>query len=157
MTKNRILSTLLAVSVAFVLWVYVITVVSPNSEATFYNIPVVVQGEPMLESYGLMNVTENIPTVTLKLSGNRSDLNKVNSSNITLIADLSKVYEAGTANLRYSISYPGDVASNAFEVVVRNDIEKRNLEKYHRRMVDLDAAEVKPKELRPGNCPDPSL
>ena len=114
MTKNKALSLLLAVTIALVLWVYVITVVSPNSEATFYNIPVVVQGEPMLESYGLMNVTENIPTVTLKLSGNRSDLNKVNSSNITVVVDLSKVYEAGIANLRYSISYPGDVPAGAF-------------------------------------------
>lgn len=113
MTKNRVLSLLLAVSIALILWVYVITVVSPNSEATFYNIPVVVQGEPMLESYGLMNVTEDIPTVTLKLSGNRSDLNKVNSSNITVVVDLSKVYEAGTAHLRYSISYPGDVPAGA--------------------------------------------
>ena len=113
MTKNRVLSLLLAVSIALILWVYVITVVSPNSEATFYNIPVVVQGEPMLESYGLMNVTEDIPNVTLKLSGNRSDLNKVNSSNITVVVDLSKVYEAGTAHLRYSISYPGDVPAGA--------------------------------------------
>lgn len=116
MTKNRLLSLLLAVSIAFVLWVYVITVVSPNSEGTFYNIPVVLQGEPMLESYGLMNVTEHVPTVTLRLSGNRSDLNKINSSNITLVADLSKVYEAGTAYLRYSISYPGDVPNGAFKV-----------------------------------------
>lgn len=113
MTKNKALSLLLAVSIALVLWVYVITVVSPNSEVTIYNIPVVVQGEPMLESYGLMNVTEDIPTVTLKLSGNRSDLNKVNSSNITVVVDLSKVYEAGIANLRYSISYPGDVPAGA--------------------------------------------
>ena len=115
MTKNKVLSILLAASIAIVLWLYVITVVSPNSEATFYNIPVVLQGEPMLESYGLMNVTENIPTVTLKLSGNRSDLNKVNSSNITVVVDLSKVYEAGTTHLRYSISYPGDVPAGAFK------------------------------------------
>lgn len=113
MAKNKILSVLLAITIALVLWVYVITVVSPNSEVTIYNIPVVVQGEPMLESYGLMNVTENIPTVTLKLSGNRSDLNKVNASNITVVVDLSKVYEAGTSNLRYSISYPGDVPAGA--------------------------------------------
>ena len=113
MAKNKILSVLLAITIALVLWVYVITVVSPNSEVTIYNIPVVVQGEPMLESYGLMNVTENIPTVTLKLSGNRSDLNKVNASNITVVVDLSKVYEAGTTNLRYSISYPGDVPAGA--------------------------------------------
>lgn len=115
MTKNKFLSVLLAILIALVLWVYVITVVSPNSEATFYNIPVALVGEPMLESYGLMNVTEEIPTVTLKLSGNRSDLNKVNSSNITVVVDLSKVYEAGTANLRYSISYPGDVPAGAFK------------------------------------------
>ena len=120
MTKNRILSTLLAVSIAFVLWVYVITVVSPDSEATFYNIPVVLQGEPMLESYGLMNVTEHVPTVTLKLSGNRSDLNKVNSSNITVVADLSKVYAPGTTNLNYSISYPGDIPNGAFKVESRS-------------------------------------
>ena len=42
---------------------------------------------------------------------------------------------------------PRALLANAFEGVVRNDIEKRNLEKYHRRMVDLDAAEAKPKEL----------
>lgn len=116
MTKNKFLSILLAASIAIVLWVYVITVVSPNSEDTFYNIPVVLQGEPMLERNGLMNVTENVPTVTLRLSGNRSDLNKINSSNITLVADLSKVYEAGTTHLNYAISFPGDVPDGAFRV-----------------------------------------
>ena len=43
---------------------------------------------------------------------------------------------------------PRALLANAFEGVVRNDIEKRNLEKYHRRMVDLDVAEAKPKQLR---------
>ena len=113
--QSKVLGFLLALVVALAMWLYVITLVSPESEAEFHNIPVVLQGEPMLESYGLMNVTENIPTVTLKLSGNRSDLNKVNSSNITVVVDLSKVYEAGTTHLRYSISYPGDVPAGAFK------------------------------------------
>lgn len=38
--------------------------------------------------------------------------------------------------------------ANAFEGVVRNDIEKRNLEKYLSRVPELDAEEVKLKELR---------
>ena len=53
-------------------------------------------------------------TVSLKLSGTRKDLAKVNSGNITLKVDLSKIYEPGTHSLNFTASYPGDVASNAF-------------------------------------------
>ena len=38
--------------------------------------------------------------------------------------------------------------ANAFEGVGRNDIEKRNLEKYRSRVAALDAEEAKLKELR---------
>jgi YbbR domain-containing protein len=52
--------------------------------------------------------------VNLTLSGTRKDLAKVNPGNITLKVDLSKIYGPGTHSLRYTPSYPGDVASNAF-------------------------------------------
>ena len=39
--KNRFGSILLSIVIAFGLWLYVITYVSPNSEETYYNIPVV--------------------------------------------------------------------------------------------------------------------
>ena len=68
MRKSKLYSVVLSLLISFGLWLYVVNNVSQEMEATFYNIPVVLQGEPMLESYGLMNVTENIPTVTLKLS-----------------------------------------------------------------------------------------
>ena len=49
--KNKVLTALFSLAVAFGLWLYVITVVSPGSEATFYNIPVVFQGEGELTKY----------------------------------------------------------------------------------------------------------
>lgn len=117
--KKKILYLLLAVVLAVGLWMYVITVVSPESEKTYYNIPVVLNNESVLNDKGLMIVTEKIPTVTLKLRGNRSDLNNLKNSDITLIADLSRINDAGVQSLAYSISYPGNFASNAFEELSR--------------------------------------
>ena len=52
--KNKITSFLLALIIAFGLWVFVITTVSPGSVETFYNIPVVREGESVLQERGLM-------------------------------------------------------------------------------------------------------
>lgn len=118
--KSKLSTILLSIVVAFGLWMYVITSVSPGSEETYYNIPVVMDGESMLAERNLMITQSSAANVTLKLSGNRTDLYKVNSQNITLKSDLSKVYDEGTHYIGYTISYPGDVASNAFEVVAQN-------------------------------------
>ncbi|MBQ6891207.1 MAG: hypothetical protein IJN47_01220 [Clostridia bacterium] len=112
--KNKITSFLLALAIAFGMWVYVITTVSPGSQETFYNIPVAREGETVLEERGLMITGVSTGTVNLTLSGTRKDLAKVNPGNITLKVDLSKIYGPGTHSLSYTPSYPGDVASNAF-------------------------------------------
>ena len=117
MKRNKLLLLLLALVVSFAMWLYVITVVSPESEETFYNVPVVLQGDTVLNDRGFMLLMEEKPTVTLTLTGNRSDLIKLNSSNITLTADLSKIYEEGEHELLYSISFPGDVPSGAVAVM----------------------------------------
>lgn len=113
--KKKVFSVFLSVVLAFILWYYVITVVSPNSKDTFYNIPVVLTGETALEERGLMVTSVGNTTVDLTLSGNRSDLIQLNSSNITIKANLNTIYDTGE-NLRldYSTSYPGNFANNAF-------------------------------------------
>lgn len=118
--RNKILSGLLSVAIAFGLWLYVITYVSPGSEDTYYNIPVVFEGEAVLNDRGLMLSANERQTITLVLSGSRSDLKKVNSGNITVKASLTGIYEPGENELGYTISYPGDVADNAFVVESKN-------------------------------------
>lgn len=131
MFKNKILPLLLSVAIAFCLWAYVITFVSSDREGTFYDIPVSYQGEALLEERNLMIVSQEKPTVTLTLYGNRRELNKLDSSNITVIADLSKIGEAGIHSLRYNVYYPGDIPNNAFTVqsqypsMVKVEIERR--------------------------------
>lgn len=115
--KSKFTSVALSILIAFGLWMYVITSVSPGSEETYYNIPVVLEGESILAENALMITNISETNVTLRLSGNRSDLYKVNSSNITLKANMANIREEGTHSISYSISYPGDVAQNAFEVM----------------------------------------
>lgn len=117
--KSKLVMALLSLVIAFGLWLYVVTVVSPESEKTVYNIPVSLQSESLLEERGLMVTTEDIPTVNLRLKGNRTDLDKVNSSNITVVADVSRIGEAGEHGLSYSVSFPGDVPNNAISTQKR--------------------------------------
>lgn len=115
MTKSKLTSLLLSLAIAFGLWLYVITYISSGSEGTYYNIPVVFEGEAVLHDRGLMLSSEEDQTITLVLSGNRSDLGKVDSSNITVKASLTSIYGPGEdIELDYTITYPGDVPSNAF-------------------------------------------
>ena len=115
--KRKLIYGLLALLISVGLWMYVVTVVNPEWEDTFYNIPVVLENEEILQERGLMLVSEDEPKVTLRLSGNRADMIKLNSSNITIRADLSRIYSAGEQSLSYSIVYPGDVPNNAFEII----------------------------------------
>ena len=119
--KSKIGYIALSVLIAFGLWLYVITSVSPGSEDTYDDVPVILSGETVLQERGLMITSVSSDTVTLKLSGNRSDLAQVNRGNITVKADLSKIYEPGSQlQVSYSISFPGNLPSNAFVIESKN-------------------------------------
>jgi len=113
--KSKILTVLLSLAIAIGVWFYVVTVVSPNANKSFYDIRVELMGEGTLEKQGLMitNVSD-LSTVTLRLEGNRIDLNKLSSDNINITLDVSKLSSGGVYDLPYSITYP---TSNAFVVL----------------------------------------
>ena len=115
--KNKIGTAVLALLVSFGLWLYVVTVVSPGSEQTYYNIPVVFSGSDILESRGLMVTSSQDVTMDLTLSGNRTDLNKLSSSNITILVDLSGITAPDQYNLYYSVAYPGIASSGGITIV----------------------------------------
>lgn len=113
--KNKLLAVLVSAVIAFGLWLYVITVVSPESEQTYYDIPVVLQNKDVLNERGLMIVGE-VPTVTLVLKGNRTILNELNESNINVITNVANIEKPGTINMTYSLSFPGNVSYNDVSV-----------------------------------------
>lgn len=127
--KNKLATILLSLLIAFVLWTYVITVVDKETDTTFYGVPIVLTNESVLTDRGLMVNMDTMPTVTLNLSGNRSDLNKLNAQNITLSVDLSKIYEEGEQLVSYTIYYPYDISGDAFNTVAQPTRVTLNIEK----------------------------
>ena len=102
--------------VAIALWAYVIAVVGPEYQDTFRDIPVSFVGTSALEDKGLMLLNETTPTVTLELSGNRSDLSKLNTSNISITVDLSKIEVPGKNAVLYDVAYPVNVNGSAITI-----------------------------------------
>ena len=96
MKINKLTSILLSTVIAFGLWLYVFSNVSQEDNVTFYNIPVVIKGETALMNEQNLMVTDiSAQTVSLRLSGSRIDLNKINAGNIIVSVDLSDIYDAG--------------------------------------------------------------
>ncbi len=111
--KSKILTMLLSLVVAFILWAYVVSVEAPESEQVYQNVSVVLDGKSVLENRNLILVGQKDFKVDLTLTGYRTDLRKLHSGNITVLADLSQITSAGTHELSYAISYPGNVQNGA--------------------------------------------
>ena len=111
--KNKVLMAVVSVLISFGLWLYVITVISPGSEKTYYDIPIILQNESVLTERGLMITDIDDSTVTLDLAGNRSDLNNLNESNINIFVNVSSINAPGTHKVNYTVSFPGNMANNA--------------------------------------------
>ena len=134
MQKNKVFSAIVSVAIAFCLWLYVITVDSPDYRDTIYDIPLTFVNETALQNRNLVITDISADTVDVTFSGNRTDVLKLNKSNITLKVDLAKIYDPGVHTVEWTYSYPGDVASNAFTretvnpdkvtITVENNIRK---------------------------------
>lgn len=103
---KKILAVACCAVLAIGLWLYVVLVIGPEYTETFRNVEVKLVGEL---SSNLMILGDHKYTIDLELSGNRSDLNKINSSNILVELDVSKIQQEGKSAYRYEVQLPNTV------------------------------------------------
>lgn len=103
--KYDVLSKIVAVLVAVVLWLYV---VNSNNFVEDFKIrdiaPTFVGVEELVTSKNLMVVGEY--SVDIEVSGNRRAILSLNESDIKVEVDLSKITGAGTYELPYTVTLP---------------------------------------------------
>lgn len=114
--KSKVLTIVASILIAFGLWFYVITVEHTQVDTTFHNIPVALDGKSVLDGRDLIITSGTDLKVDLRLSGNRTNLNKLKISDISVTVDLTKIYEEGEKELTYKVEIPG---GSAIEVVSR--------------------------------------
>ncbi len=117
--KNKILYFCISLVLAFGIWLYVITVVSPKTEETFRDIPVEMQNVSYLEERGLIITSISHTKVSLRLSCNRTDLIQLNKDNIRIVADVFNIHEPGVHEVSYTVSYPGNIPNGNVEILSR--------------------------------------
>lgn len=124
MRKNKFYSVLLSIAVAFGMWLYVVSFVTTDFEDTIYNIPVVMEGETVLNEKGLMITSKSTSTISLHVTGKRSDISKLDNQNIIVKVNLSNIQEPGE-HIKISpsdIGYPNGVAKSAVTVLSQSPI-----------------------------------
>ena len=101
--KYDVLTKALSVLIALVLWLYVVNVVNPSTEHTYYGIsPVFVGEDAIMASQNLMVVGKY--TVNVKVSGSRKDIRALDKNDIRVEVDLSSITEPGTHELPITIA-----------------------------------------------------
>lgn len=120
MQKHKILSFLLALLVSVGLWVYAVTVVNPDDTKTISNVKVTFTGTTELASKNLILTGGEGQTITVEVSGRRSDLKELNSTSLEAVADLGNIEAAGDFEVSWILDPPSSVASGDIGVVSTN-------------------------------------
>lgn len=120
MQKHKILAFLLALVVSIGLWVYAVTVVNPNDTTKISDIKVRIVGASELMSNNLMLTGGEGQTVTVEISGRRSDLKELNSSSLEVVADVSNIDRPGEYEVSWTLDPPSTVASGDISLVSAN-------------------------------------
>ncbi|MBR7146191.1 MAG: STAS domain-containing protein, partial [Oscillospiraceae bacterium] len=93
--------------------------VSGNAEVSIdvADVPVEFLNEATsLAEKGLMRIDTEVPTVDLTLRTTRSNVYKLDTDEIRLLADLGSVTAPGAQSINYSISFPPNVASSEVKI-----------------------------------------
>ena len=115
--RHKLVTALISLLVAAVLWLYVVSSVAPETTGTVGRIPVTIDGVIVLEERGLVITNQLTTGISLELRTSRVNFSKLSAENIRISADASKLRSAGTYELSYTITFPDTVNSNDIDIL----------------------------------------
>lgn len=123
MKKSKAIEIAAAILCAVCLWLYVVTVVTPNDDITISGIPVVFQGENELRnSHELIVSNKSVSVVEVKFHGSRADLKQLNANknSITAVLDVAMFTSEREYSAGYEIVLPSALQDKELQVVDRS-------------------------------------
>lgn len=108
--SRNYLPKILCVVAAFVLWLYVMQVESPEYEHEITSVPVELENAGILHNdAGLSVYAGSGSRINITVAGKKSIVTKLSAEDVKAYIDLSKVKEAGRHSLEVSFDLPDDV------------------------------------------------
>ncbi len=127
---------LLALFCAVLCWLFVDVTQEPRTSRTIRDVPVQLVGTEALSRQSLMVDNDTQPTLSLTFSGVRTEVSRLNRSNVYVTADLSDCKE-GSQELSYTVSY--DPALSVRSIQVQSSSSSR---------IPVEIVKVKSKTIR---------
>lgn len=112
--KSKLVSMAVALLASLCLWFYVVTVVNQEvSNQPINDVSVTFYGADQIRADSNLVITDGADTtVNLRVTCSRSTLQKLSSSNISLIVDVSRIKEPGEYSLPFTFSLPSGVSNS---------------------------------------------
>lgn len=111
---QNIVTKILCVLAAVVLWFYVVGTDTAIKEKNFSDVPITIRGADMLEAdYELSIISGYDHTVDITVSGANADINNLSLGDVVVFVDVSKIYEAGEYSLEVKASLPSGISVDA--------------------------------------------
>ena len=118
MSKSRkVVTILVSLLAAVLLWLYVVTLVTPEATTTVTNIPITLFDMNVLNERGLIITDQNYSSLRLRLNTSRVNIPKLTSDTIRVYGDVSNIREPGEYTLDLDISFPSLGRSNDVVIV----------------------------------------
>ena len=116
---NNLWLKILAVMIAFVVWIIVAQINNPVSTQTYNNVRVTLVGTNVLENEGkVYQVLNNSDIVKITVRAPESVISSLTAADISVIADLSEIREDGTVPIVYSLDRAESITADHDEVQV---------------------------------------
>ncbi len=104
--KSNLSLKIISLLFAIIMWFYIIEVQSPEVERTIKDVPVMFTDVEELESKDLMLVNDKDYRVDIKVRGQRKYVVDINSENLSVSADVSKIERTGTYSIFTNVVVP---------------------------------------------------
>ena len=117
---------LISFAVGVVMWFLVIGGVNPVVTRHFYDVPISFKNQSVLESKKLVRISPENPTVTVTITGKRSDVYSVNKSDIVAEVNLQNATTSGAHRITINFKVPYNVqfkSSSESDLLVTLDEE----------------------------------
>ena len=122
MKRNKTVDVIISLLCALFLWIYVVTVVTPEDDVTINEIPIVYSGEQeMRAERSLVISNKTASVVSVKFHGSRADLKRLEryKSDITAVVDTSTFTSQREFASGYEIILPAALQDQAIQIVDR--------------------------------------
>lgn len=108
--RINLVPRLVCLAIAFMIWIYVMEVDSPDYETDFSSIPITVVGTTALEEKGLSVFSGADSTVDITVKGQKSVISRYTKDDINVTVDVTDVTESGRTSFELFFDLPSGLS-----------------------------------------------